>query len=81
MGHVLAGSSVSRGPDDSLDMQWLTRFRINFHAMLLSSRDMLVNMHSLASQQYAWRGHVGPLSGGSDQLNGACRRCNATCMR
>jgi hypothetical protein len=81
MGHVLGGSSVFRGPDDSLDMQWRTRFRINFHAMLLSNSDMLASMHGLVSQQYARCGNVEPLSGGNDQLNGACRRCNATCMR
>jgi hypothetical protein len=51
MGHALAGSSVSPGPDDGLDMQWRPRFCINFHAILLSNRDMPVAMQNLASQQ------------------------------
>jgi hypothetical protein len=50
MGHDLAGSSVSGGPDDCLDMQWWTRFRINFHAILLPSRAMPANVHGLACQ-------------------------------
>lgn len=45
MGHALVGPSVSRGPDDGLDMQQRARFRINFHAILLSNRDMLAGVH------------------------------------
>jgi hypothetical protein len=51
MGHDLARSSVSGGPDDCLDMQYQARFRINFHAILLSNNDMPVDVQGLASHQ------------------------------
>jgi ferric iron reductase protein FhuF len=51
------------------------------HAILLSKKDMPVNLHGLVSQQLTGHGKDQPLSGAIDQLNEGPSRCNATCMR
>lgn len=45
-----------RGPDNRLYTQWWAKFRINFHAMVLSKGGMPVSVQGLACQQYAGRG-------------------------